>query len=99
MKLSQILATFVLADDVADPKIRGVRSGYSPHHKFAGVDYLVSGVHLYGDNDIHYPGEVLVVEISFPSWIYFSDKVKLGDSFEVLELDRIVGWGKVEAIF
>jgi hypothetical protein len=47
---------------------------------------------------LHYPGETLETRISFPSWEYFKDTVKVGDSFEVLELDRLVGYGKVEQI-
>lgn len=81
-----------------DPKINGVRSGYSPHHKFAGVDFLVSGIHEYVDDRLHYPGEVLEASIRFVSWEYFKDKVKVGDDFEVRELNRVVGVGKINKI-
>ncbi len=96
--LINIVATINLADDVVYPKIKGVRSGYSPHHKFAAIDYLVSGVHRYQDDCLHYPGEALEVKIGFVSWEFFKDTIKVGDAFEVLELDRLVGHGKVEII-
>lgn len=94
-----IIASFRIADDVENPKSMGIRSGYAPHHKFAALDYLVSGVHLYDDDVLHYPGEMLLVKISFPSWCYFFERINVGDLFEVLELDRIVGYGTVEKIF
>ena len=94
----QVLATFRLAKDVAEPKIKGVRSGYAPHHKFAEVEYLVSGFHTYDDEDLHYPGETLVARIGFPSWDHFRNHVRVGDLFEVFELDRLIGHGKIEEI-
>ncbi|WP_206002364.1 hypothetical protein [Paraburkholderia antibiotica] len=96
--LHQIVATVRIADDVDAPKVKGVRSGYAPHHKFATVDYLASGVHSYVDEDLHYPGETLKARISFPSWEHFQGGVKVGDSFEVLELDRLVGYGTVDEV-
>ena len=95
----QILVTFRLAKDVEEPKVRGVRSGYAPHHKFSSVDYLVSGFHSYDDEGLHYPGETLKARIRFPSWDHFHDNVKVGDSFEVFELDRLIGYGEIQEIF
>jgi len=96
--LHQVVATFKIADDVDAPKLKGVRSGYSPHHKFKTVDYLASGFHSYDDNQIHYPGETLKTRITFPSWDQLQATVKLGDKFEVLELDRLIGHGQIEEI-
>ncbi|MBU9621027.1 hypothetical protein [Burkholderia multivorans] len=96
--MDNILATFEIAKDVADPKVNGVRTGYAPHHKFKSVEYLASGAHTYFDQNLHFPGEILKVRIRFPSWEYFRDKVQVGDLFEVLELDRVVGYGKVDEI-
>lgn len=96
--LHHIVATVRIADDVEDPKVKGVRSGYAPHHKFGAVDYLASGVHMYHDDCLHYPGETLETRISFPSWDYIKGAVKVGDAFEIFELDRLVGYGKVEKI-
>lgn len=98
VEMDNVIATVRIADDVDDPKIKGVSTGYAPHHKFPSVDYLASGVHTYGDRNLHYPGEVLQARISFPSWEYFKGEVKVGDSFEVRELDRLVGYGIVEKI-
>jgi hypothetical protein len=96
--MNHIVATVRIADDVSDPKVRGVRTGYAPHHKFANVDYLASGFHTYLDADLHYPGETLKALIRFPSWEYFGNTVKVGDRFEVREVDRLVGYGKVDEI-
>lgn len=96
--MQHIVATVRIADDVGAPKVNGVRSGYAPHHKFPTVEYLASGVHTYQDDHLHYPGETLKTWISFPSWQYFKGLVKAGDSFEVLELDRLVGYGTVDEV-
>lgn len=66
-----LMASFEISDAVINPKSNGIKSGYAPHHKFLNIDYLVSGYHKYRDNDFHYPGETIRVEISFPSWEYF----------------------------
>lgn len=96
--MHQVVATFKIADDVDAPKSNGVRSGYSPHHKFKTVDYLASGFHSYEDKKVHYPGETLKIRITFPSWDQLRTRVKLGDKFDVLELDRLIGYGKIEEI-
>ncbi len=96
--MHHIVATLRIADDVKDPKVKGVRSGYAPHHRFATVDYLASGFHSYGDESLHYPGESLKTWISFPSWEDLQNKIKVGDAFEVLELDRVVAYGTVNEI-
>lgn len=93
-----ILATVQLAENVEAPKAIGVRSGYAPHHKFVGVDYLVSGFHQYDDEKRHYPGENFKAWIAFPSWGFFGDNVKVGDSFEVFEATRLVGHGTVDRV-
>ncbi|MEN1409952.1 hypothetical protein, partial [Pseudomonas aeruginosa] len=80
-------------------KVKGVVSGYSPHHKFHQVEYLASGVHTYPDVKAHYPGEAIVTSIKFASWEFFGNEIKVGDDFEVRELDRVVGTGVVKEIF
>jgi len=92
------VATFKIADDVDAPKLNGVRSGYSPHHKFRTAEYLASGFHSYDDDMVHYPGETLKARITFPSWDQLRTRVNLGDKFEVLELDRLIGHGQIEEI-
>lgn len=93
-----LIASFEISDAVINPKINGIKSGYAPHHKFKNIDYLVSGYHKYKDDNFHYPGETIKAEISFPSWKYFCKSVNVGEKFEVLELDRIIGYGVVESI-
>ena len=93
-----VIAMVTIADDVLQPKINGVKSGYAPHHKFSGVEYLVSGFHTYSDDAVHFPGETLKTRIAFPSWEFISDQVKVGDRFEILEMNRVVGHGTVESI-
>lgn len=43
MKMYDILALVELSEEVPRPKVKGVVSGYSPHHKFHQVEYLASG--------------------------------------------------------
>ncbi|WP_133117911.1 hypothetical protein [Burkholderia ubonensis] len=97
--VKHIAGTFHIALDVADPKVRGVRSGYAPHHQFPFVGYLFSGFHAYGDNEMHYPGETLNVEIAFASWMHFSENVKVGQRIDVLEHHRLVGHVIVTEIY
>ena len=97
--MSNISATFHISTDVAEPKFRGVRSGYAPHHKLSFVDYLFSGHHSYVDNDLHYPGETLEADIAFASWAQLSAHVKIGQRIEVLELERAVGYLIVNDIY
>ena len=93
-----VTAEIILSDRVERPKFSGVRSGYSPHHKFDGLEFLVSGTHKFPDDELHFPGEILISNIFFPSWEYFKDGVKLGDKFVITELNRIVGFGEVQKI-
>lgn len=62
-----IIGTFQIAEDVPEPKMHGVRSGYAPHHKFPFADNLFSEFHSYGDSEIHYPSESLRVCIALPN--------------------------------
>ncbi|AOJ89912.1 hypothetical protein WS87_25070 [Burkholderia sp. MSMB0856] len=94
-----ISATFHISADVAEPKVRGVRSGYAPHHRLPFIDHLFSGHHSYVDNDLHYPGEALKADIAFASWAQFSEHVKVGERIEVLELERAVGYLIVNEIY
>ncbi|MFC4159352.1 hypothetical protein [Chitinimonas lacunae] len=93
-----ITALVTLSTDVPQPKNGGVRSGYAPHHKFDGVEYLVSGFHSYVDSEIHYPGETVMAEITFPSWAFFGGQIKPGDIFEIREMSRLVGSGIVQSV-
>ncbi len=97
--MANILAVITLLKDVEMPKVRGVRSGYCPHHRFQTVEYFVSGFHEYPDLSLHFPGETIETKIAFPSWKYFKESIKVGDEFEISELNRIVGRGVVINIF
>lgn len=96
--LYDVLARIDISTTVPDPKNRGVRTGYMPHHKFANIDYLASGRHYYEDDEPHYPGETLLAKIKFPSWEFMRNDVRVDDSFEIRELDRVVGYGTVLAL-
>ncbi len=93
-----VLAEIHLAWDVPEPKVDGVRDGYAPHHRFSGVDYLVSGFHRYDDAQLRHPGDTWLARIAFPSWSYFGSGVKVGDRFDILEMSRRVGQGVVKEI-
>lgn len=96
--MSNIIANVTFLTDVPEPKTSGVRSGYAPHHKFAGISWLASGFHQYQGADLHFPGETVDAEIRFVSWEELRDIVKPGVEFEVRELERIVGVGIVKTI-
>lgn len=40
-----------------------------------------------------------MTRIKFASWEFFGNEIKVGDDFEVRELDRVVGTGVVKEIF
>ena len=96
--MHNIVADITFLDDVPEPKVNGVRSGYAPHHKFSDVDWLASGFHEYHDEILHFPGETIEAKIRFVSWEYLRDIVKPGVQFEVRELHRIIGAGVVKAV-
>jgi hypothetical protein len=98
MSKYNVIASIKIEEKVENPKAGGIKSGYAPHHKFKSVDYLVSGFHEYSDDAIHYPGEVISAKIIFPSWEYFKKSVNVGDDFEILEMNRLIGYGLIEAI-
>lgn len=96
--MGNIIAIFNLSKDVSLPKVNGIKTGYSPHHKFNNIDCLVSGQHKYQEDRIYYPGESIIATITFASWEYISNNIKVGDTFEVSEMNRVVGYGKVMKI-
>ncbi|WP_129518723.1 hypothetical protein [Burkholderia stabilis] len=96
--MENIIATVKISIDVQDPKVAGVRTGYSPHHKFANIDWLASGKHVYDDTDLHYPGETLKAKIKFASWDHMRGDIGVGDRFDILENERLIGYGVVDAI-
>lgn len=93
--MKNIVSNIIILDDVPDPKTCGLVSGYAPHHKFQNIDCLCSGVHTYMDGNIHYPGESLIAYINFPSWEFIEKKLKIGDEFEIYEMNRLIGRGKI----
>ncbi|MDR0488428.1 MAG: hypothetical protein LBG99_03340 [Propionibacteriaceae bacterium] len=93
-----ILATITFETDVPHPKVRGVVDGYQPHHRFEWADFLTTGIHRYGDECRHYPGETLKMRIEFPFWSYFGSNVSVGDCFEISEASRVIGHGVVDEV-
>ena len=98
MTFYHLTAQVTLLADVPQPKINGVKSGYAPHHQFANLEYLVSGTHTYTDECLHYPGESILANIVFASGLFFRNEIKLGDRFEISELNRLIGFGVVHSI-
>lgn len=64
--MDQSTALITLLADVPFPKTGGVKSGYAPHHRFAGIDWLASGFHRYADAVRNYSGETWLAQICFP---------------------------------
>lgn len=81
--MHDIVADITFLDDVPEPVVNGVRSGYAPHHKFSEVDWLTSGFHQYQDENLHFPGETIEAKIRFVSWEHLQDIVRPGVHFEV----------------
>lgn len=97
--MHHITALIKFSENVPRPHTDGgVKSGYAPHHKFSNVEYLVSGFHDYADDKYHFTGESLVTKIAFPSWEDIHKLIHVGDSFEVRELNTLVGSGEVLSI-
>ena len=96
--MQNIIADITFLRDVPEPKTKGVKSGYAPHHKFPGIDWLASGFHRYPDDAVHFPGETVEATIRFVSWEQLRDVVTSGVRFEVRELDRIIGLGVVKSV-
>lgn len=80
-------------------KVKGVVSGYFFYYKFYQVEYFVSGVYIYFDDKVFYFGKIVMVKIKFVSWEFFGSEIRIGDVFEVRELDCVVGKGVVKEIF
>ena len=93
-----IVADITFLEHVADPKVNGVKSGYAPHHKFAHIDWLASGWHDYQDDEWHFPGETIEAGIRLLSWELLRDSLRPGLEFEVRELHKLVGAGKVKQV-
>ena len=93
-----IVADITFLEDVAEPKLNGVKSGYAPHHKFPHIDWLASGCHYYQDEEWHFPGETIEAGIRFVSWELLSESLLPGMEFEVRELGRVVGTGQIKYI-
>lgn len=93
-----IVADITFIEDVAEPKLNGVKSGYAPHHKFPHIDWLASGCHYYQDEERHFPGETIEAGIRFVSWELLSESLLPGMEFEVRELGRVVGTGQIKDI-
>jgi len=92
------LAQITLLTDVPYPKLKGVCSGYQPHHLFCGLDFLVSGIHYYADQILHYPGENLAARIKILHWPCVQNFVQIGTGFWISEASRKVGAGVVIAL-
>ena len=93
-----IVADITLFEHVAQPKVSGVKSGYAPHHKFPHIDWLASGCHYYLDEEWHFPGETFEAGIRLVSWELLRGSLWPGMEFEVRELHKVVGMGKVKQV-
>jgi hypothetical protein len=93
-----VRATINFALDVPTPRVKGASTGYQPQHKFKWDESQNSGVHEYGDDELHYAGETLKATIWFPFWEFYEGRISVDDRFEILEGPRLVGRGVVEAI-
>lgn len=93
--MAHVIAVFNLSKEVPSPKVKGIKTGYSPHHKFKNIDYFVSGQHKYQEDRVYYPGELIIAAVTFTSWEYINKEIKVGEKFEVREMNRIDGYGEI----
>ncbi|WP_409834123.1 hypothetical protein [Acidovorax sp.] len=97
--MHHITAKIKLSENFSRPHTNnGIKSGYMPHHKFSGVEGIFSGKHQYSDENYHFPGEELTVKIGFPSWENLQGRLQIGDTFELRELNALVGFGEILSI-
>lgn len=98
MSPPNILAKVDLLLDVEYPKSKGVKTGYIPHHKFNGIKALLGGKYYFADDKFHYAGETLYAKIAFVCWEHIQSEIKVGQEFDIFELDKLVGKGVVTEI-
>jgi elongation factor Tu len=73
-------------------------SGYRPHLKFEGSDYLTSGEQHFPDREKVLPGETATAEISILSVEVFKNKLFVGQPFEFSEGGKLIGRGRIVEI-
>ena len=74
-------------------------SGYRPHVKFEGHEYLTSGHQTFLDKEEVFPGEHIMVDIAILSPDFFAGKLHEGMKFEIGEGARVVGRGEILEIY
>jgi hypothetical protein len=70
-------------------------SGYRPHVKFDGKEYLTSGEQLFVDKDKVFPGDTVIAEIRILARDVFKNYLFVGQHFEVAEASHLVGYGEI----
>ncbi|MES1221408.1 MAG: hypothetical protein ABUT20_38260 [Bacteroidota bacterium] len=70
-------------------------SGYRPHVKFDGREYLTSGEQLFVDKEKVFPGDTVRAEIRILSVDFFKNYLFVGQHFEVAEASHLVGHGEI----
>ncbi len=72
-----------------------VFTGFRPHIKFAGIDDSTSGEQLFIEKDKVVPGELAIAEIRLLRHQLFENYLYVGQQFEILEVQNIIGHGEI----
>ncbi|SHN09612.1 hypothetical protein [Mucilaginibacter sp. OK098] len=70
-------------------------SGYRPPVKFTFSEMQTSGQQKFLNNDIVYPGESIIAEISLITSDFLKGMLNVGFDFDFREGSRIIGTGKI----
>ena len=70
-------------------------SGYRPHIKFEGSNYLTSGQQIFLGTDMVNPGESVDAEITIIATHIFKNYLYAGLKFHFAEGPRIIGTGEI----
>jgi len=92
---SDIVAKVTYLTTEQGGRIGYAASGYRPHMKFSGKKELTSGEQLFVDKDKVFPGETVVTEIRMLCPDFYKKHLTVGQSFEVSEGPKLVGYGEI----
>ena len=68
---------------------------YRPQVKFRFSEMQTSGQQKFLNNDIVYPGESIIAEISLITSDFLKEMLKVGSDFDFREGSRIIGTGRI----
>lgn len=95
---SDFIATLTYKTTQQGGRQSAAKSGYRPQVKFEFEEMQTSGLQIFIDRELAFPGDKLVAEIKIASVDYFINKLTEGMEFEFREGPRVIGTGKIKHI-